>query len=81
MQLNRRSKNLLIRLRGHFLEYVLDRSDVQAVWKRYVDHDFVNQLAANTLPLDAFKHYMVQDYLYLVGWAPPMLLTHAARYP
>ncbi len=38
-------------------------------WRRYVDHDFVRALAAGTLPLDCFRHYLTQDYLFLLQWA------------
>ena len=48
------------------MDYVLDRPDVQAAWRPFVNHEFVTRLAENSLPLEAFKHYMVQDYLYLV---------------
>ena len=54
---------------GRFVEYLLRRSDVQAVWRRYVNHEFANRLATNTLPFEAFKRYMVQDYLYLIQFA------------
>ncbi|KAI9692066.1 MAG: hypothetical protein M1820_009533 [Bogoriella megaspora] len=52
---------------GYFLEWLLDRDDVQGPWKEYTEHKFVQQLADATLPLEAFRHYMVQDYLYLVS--------------
>ena len=52
-----------------FIAYLLDRPDVQAVWKKFVHHEFANRLAANTLPIEAFKRYMVQDYLYLIQFA------------
>ena len=37
-----------------------------AEWCSYVEHDFVRQLGAGTLPLESFKHYLAQDYLFLI---------------
>ncbi|KAI9782648.1 MAG: hypothetical protein M1835_003990 [Candelina submexicana] len=54
---------------GRFLEYVLDRPDVTQAWRQHTEHDFVNRMADGTLPLGAFKNYLVQDYLYLVQFA------------
>lgn len=38
-------------------------------WAAYVDHPFVGQLAAGTLPEAAFRRYLVQDYLFLIQLA------------
>ncbi|KAL4917310.1 Phosphomethylpyrimidine kinase-domain-containing protein [Aspergillus aurantiobrunneus] len=54
---------------GRFLEYILDRSDVQSVWKRFTEHDFVSGLGSGKLPVERFKEYLSQDYLYLVQFA------------
>ncbi|KAJ5081697.1 hypothetical protein NUU61_009961 [Penicillium alfredii] len=54
---------------GRFLEYILDRSDVQRVWERFTYHEFVEGIGQGTLPLERFKEYLVQDYLYLVQFA------------
>ena len=35
------------------------------VWSDYVNHRFVRGLADGTLPPAAFRHYLVQDYLFL----------------
>ena len=35
-------------------------------WRAYREHDFVRQLGAGTLPMEAFQHYLKQDYLFLV---------------
>jgi thiaminase len=53
-------------LRGRFLEYVLDRPDVQSVWKKFTEHEFVLGLGSGSLPVERFKEYLAQDYLYLV---------------
>ncbi|KAI1808501.1 Phosphomethylpyrimidine kinase-domain-containing protein [Daldinia bambusicola] len=55
--------------RGHFLEYLLERPDVAPVWHRFINHPFVLGLGNGKLPLESFKGYLVQDYLYLVHFA------------
>lgn len=46
---------------------MLARPDVQAVWREFVYHPFVMAMGNGTLPLESFKGYMIQDYLYLVS--------------
>ena len=38
-------------------------------WERYVDHAFVRGLASGTLPEPCFRHYLMQDYLFLIHFA------------
>ncbi|SON56493.1 Thiaminase-2 [Hartmannibacter diazotrophicus] len=38
-------------------------------WTAYVEHDFVRQLGEGTLPVPAFRTYLVQDYLFLIHFA------------
>jgi thiaminase/transcriptional activator TenA len=45
------------------------REDCAAEWGAYVNHPFLGALAAGTLAADAFRSYLVQDYLYLVQYA------------
>ena len=40
-----------------------------AEWCSYMEHDFVRQLGAGTLPLESFKHYLAQDYLFLIHFS------------
>lgn len=54
---------------GRFLDYLLDRADVKPIWKTYTHHPFANQMGDGTLPVDTFKAYLVQDYLYLTHFA------------
>ncbi|PGH16668.1 phosphomethylpyrimidine kinase [Helicocarpus griseus UAMH5409] len=54
---------------GRFLEYVLDRPDVQPVWEAFTQHEFVEGLGKATLPVEKFKGYLIQDYLYLIHFA------------
>ncbi|MBB3105655.1 thiaminase/transcriptional activator TenA [Psychrobacter luti] len=45
------------------------------IWDDYIQHDFVKQLAAGTLAPDNFRHYLVQDYLYLIHYTRVMALS------
>jgi hydroxymethylpyrimidine kinase/phosphomethylpyrimidine kinase len=54
---------------GRFFEYLLDRPDVKHLWKAFTQHEFLQRLGDGTLPTEAFKHFLVQDYLYLVNFA------------
>jgi thiaminase (transcriptional activator TenA) len=38
-------------------------------WRRYVEHPFVRRMADGSLPEAAFRHYLVQDYLFLIHFA------------
>lgn len=51
---------------GNFIEYLLERDDVQPAWHEYTHHEFCERMGDGTLPRAAFKNYMIQDYLYLV---------------
>ncbi|KAI1426676.1 Phosphomethylpyrimidine kinase-domain-containing protein [Xylaria sp. FL1777] len=54
---------------GRFVEWLLSRPDVAPVWHRFINHPFVLALGNGQLPLESFKKYLVQDYLYLVHFA------------
>jgi thiaminase/transcriptional activator TenA len=45
------------------------RAASRADWEAYVAHDFVKRLGAGTLAEAAFRHYLVQDYLFLIQFA------------
>jgi thiaminase/transcriptional activator TenA len=38
-------------------------------WRAYVEHPFTTGMADGTLPQPAFRHYLVQDYLFLIEFA------------
>jgi len=40
-----------------------------ADWGAYVEHEFVLGLQSGTLPEAAFRHYLIQDYLFLIQFA------------
>lgn len=41
----------------------------QQDWRAYIEHDFVRQLGTATLPEASFRHYLKQDYLFLIHFA------------
>ncbi len=45
------------------------RRDAGAAWDGYVAHDFVRALGDGSLPEAAFRHFLVQDYLFLIHFA------------
>ena len=40
-----------------------------AIWDAYTKHEFVRLLGEGILPEEAFRHYLVQDYLFLKHFA------------
>ncbi|RSL75073.1 hypothetical protein CEP51_011207 [Fusarium floridanum] len=54
---------------GYFIEWLLERPDVRDVWRDFVYHPFVMAIGDGTLPLESFKGYIVQDYLYLIHFS------------
>jgi thiaminase/transcriptional activator TenA len=38
-------------------------------WQAYVDHEFVRRIADGSLPEACFRHYLIQDYLFLIHFA------------
>ena len=45
------------------------KSAAAAEWTAYTEHAFTNGMADGTLPEPAFRHYLVQDYLFLIEFA------------
>jgi len=45
------------------------RRDAGAVWDGYVAHAFVQALGRGTLPEAGFRHFLIQDYLFLIQFA------------
>jgi thiaminase (transcriptional activator TenA) len=45
------------------------KAAASAEWRAYTDHPFTNAMADGSLPEAAFRHYLVQDYLFLIEFA------------
>src|SRR5690349_21078937 len=45
------------------------KSEASQEWRAYTRHLFVFGLGDGTLPESAFRHYLVQDYLFLIEFA------------
>ena len=45
------------------------RRDAGEAWALYTQHPFLKALALGTLPLEGFRRYLIQDYLYLIQYA------------
>lgn len=45
------------------------REACAADWRAYCEHEFIKQLGAGTLPEACFRHYLGQDYLFLIHFA------------
>ncbi|TDO89773.1 thiaminase II [Enemella evansiae] len=55
-------------------------SDIETIYAAILDHPFLTGLSDGSLPREAFGHYIVQDALYLRGYAAA-LAGCAARAP
>ncbi|MFK4721704.1 thiaminase [Bradyrhizobium niftali] len=45
------------------------KTKASAEWRAFTEHPFTNGLADGSLPEAAFRHYLVQDYLFLIEFA------------
>ena len=45
------------------------KTSCQADWDAFVGHSFVRQLADGSLPKDCFRHYLTQDYIFLIHFS------------
>jgi thiaminase/transcriptional activator TenA len=45
------------------------KASALAEWRAYAEHPFTAGMADGTLPEVAFRHYLVQDYLFLIEFA------------
>src|SRR5246127_4518906 len=51
------------------------KTDASAEWRAYTEHPFTNGLADGSLAEAAFRHYLVQDYLFLTEFARAYALS------
>lgn len=58
---------------------MLERPDVAPVWDQFINHPFVLAMGDGTLPVESFKGYLIQDYLYLVSSSSPMRHTETVK--
>lgn len=45
------------------------KADAGEEWTKYTDHRFIQEMEAGTLPPEAFKQYLIQDYHFLVQFS------------
>ncbi len=60
-----REDSLFVRLRRENAE----------IWCDYTEHKFVSGIADGSLPEECFRHYLVQDYLFLIHFARAYALS------
>jgi len=51
------------------------KTNASAEWRAYTEHPFTNGLADGSLAEAAFRHYLVQDYLFLIEFARAYALS------
>ncbi len=53
------------------------KAEAQPIWRRIFSHPFLEEIKDGTLPLEKFRYYLTQDYLYLEGFARTVALALA----
>src|SRR6266481_7569743 len=53
------------------------RAKAQAIWDRELKHPFVRGLGDGTLPIDRFRFYLAQDYVFLIEYCRVLALAAA----
>src|SRR5260370_31413895 len=51
------------------------KTAASAEWRAYTEHPFTTGMADGTLTEPAFRHYLVQDYLFLIEFARAYALS------
>ena len=51
------------------------KAEALAEWRAYTEHSFTKGMADGSLPEAAFRHYLVQDYLFLIEFARAYALS------
>ena len=53
------------------------RAEAEPVWSRIFAQPFLEEIRDGTLPLEKFRYYLAQDYLYLEGFARTVAMALA----
>ena len=53
------------------------RADADPIWRQIFAHPFLREIKDGTLPVEKFRYYLIQDYLYLEGFARTVALALA----
>ena len=53
------------------------KNEAEPVWRKIFDHPFLKEIKDGTLPLDTFRYYLAQDYLYLEGFGRTVAMALA----
>ena len=53
------------------------RQEAQPIWQAIFEHPFLRAIKDGSLPPEAFRYYLAQDYLYLEGFARTVALALA----
>ena len=53
------------------------KAEAQPIWRRIFAHPFLREIKDGTLPLEKFRYYLTQDYLYLEGFARTVAMALA----
>lgn len=48
------------------------------IWKKCMEHPFVKGIGDGSLPLEKFRYFMLQDYVYLYDYARRVLNSKAS---
>lgn len=56
------------------------RKSVAPIWERTHQHPFVTGLGDGSLPVESFKFYMKQDYVYLIDYAKIFAIASTKAY-
>ena len=51
------------------------KTEASLEWRAYTEHPFTDRLADGSLPEAAFRHYLAQDYLFLIEFARAYALS------
>jgi len=53
------------------------RIEAEPIWRKIFDHPFLKEIKDGTLPLETFRYYLAQDYLYLEGFGRTVAMALA----